>query len=54
MPQSDYKAVSELSLHGHILNQDYEGNDVLLEVEVPEKMVEQFSKYEVFAHPLCF
>lgn len=35
IPQSEYKLVSEIIRHGHIIKQDYDENDVLIEADVP-------------------
>lgn len=45
IPQSDYAAVSEIMRLGHILKQDYEGNDVLLYVDIPAVLASKFSNY---------
>jgi len=45
IPQSHYALVSELMKEGRVIQIDYEGNDVLMEVEIPkslEKKVEMF------------
>jgi GTP-binding protein HflX len=45
IPQSHYALVSELMREGRVIFCDYEGNDILLQVEVPgryEKKVKQF------------
>lgn len=45
IPQSHYALVSELMKEGRVLETDYEGNDVLMEVEIPtsmEKKVQAF------------
>ncbi len=38
VPQSEYGVVSELTQQGNILHQDYDGNDVLLKVEIPRTL----------------
>ncbi len=45
IPQSDYTIVSEIVRSGNILSQDYEGNDVLLRVDLPTIMAERLKKY---------
>ena len=47
IPQSDYAIVSEIMRVGHVVNQDYEENDVLLEVDLPESMAGRVKKYIV-------
>lgn len=45
IPQSHYALVSELMKEGRVIQIDYEGNDVLMEVEIPkslDKKVETF------------
>ncbi|MBS0627529.1 MAG: GTPase HflX, partial [Verrucomicrobia bacterium] len=36
IPQSEYKLVSDLMREGKVLDSDYEENDVLLTVEIPQ------------------
>ncbi|MBS3904843.1 MAG: GTPase HflX [Simkania sp.] len=38
IPQSHYALVSELMRDGKVLNSDYEGDDVVLEVEIPRQL----------------
>ncbi len=38
IPQSEYGLASELMKEGNILFSDYEGNDILMEVEVPARL----------------
>lgn len=38
IPQSDYALVSELTRAGKVISCEYEGNDILLEVEVPQNL----------------
>lgn len=40
--QSDYPLVAEIQRHGLIHKQEYEGNDILLEVEVPVWLANKF------------
>jgi GTP-binding protein HflX len=45
VPQSHYALVSQLMKQGRVLEIDYEGNNVLMEVEIPasmEKKVQAF------------
>lgn len=45
IPQSEYTLVSELTRIGHIINQDYEDNDVLLKIELPNAWSDKLKKY---------
>lgn len=45
IPQSEYAIVSEVMRVGNILNQDYEGNDVLLTVDLPKQLASKLSRY---------
>ena len=47
IPQSDYHKVCELMEKGQIISQEYEGNDVLLEVEVPNQMAGRLKQYHI-------
>ena len=47
VPQSDYAVVSELSRIGNIIKQDYEENDVLMRVDLPNSTVGRFESYIV-------
>lgn len=38
IPQSHYAVVSELSRYGKVISQEYEGNDILLEIELPKEL----------------
>lgn len=38
IPQSHYALVSELMEQGHVISQEYEGNDILLEVEIASEL----------------
>jgi GTP-binding protein HflX len=49
IPQSDYAIVSEIMRVGHVISQDYEENDVLLEVDLPESMSGRIKNYMVDA-----
>ncbi len=46
IPQSEYAVVSEIMRSGHILNKEYEGNDVLLRVDLPNAIMNRLKKYE--------
>jgi GTPase len=45
IPQSEYAIVSEIMRVGHILNQEYDENDVILRVEVPSTLANKLSIY---------
>jgi GTPase len=45
IPQSEYALVSEIMRLGHILNQEYEENDVVLRVNVPISLANKLSIY---------
>lgn len=47
IPQSEYALVSEVMRSGHVLQQEYEGNDVILEADVPTMLVGKLKGYEV-------
>jgi GTP-binding protein HflX len=47
IPQSDYAVVSEVMRVGKIVRQDYEGNDVLLHVDLPSQFIEKLKFYVV-------
>ncbi len=45
IPQSEYAIVSEVIRNGNVLEQDYEGNDVILKVDLPTQMAGRLRKY---------
>lgn len=47
IPQSDYKVVSQVTQAGNVLSQDYEDNDVLLEVELPSELLGPLQRFIV-------
>ncbi|MBS0625830.1 MAG: GTPase HflX [Verrucomicrobia bacterium] len=47
VPQSHYALVSELMREGKVLSCEYEGNDILLEVEIPRILEKKVSLFEV-------
>ncbi len=47
IPQSDYASVSEIMQEGHVLNQDYEENDILLKVELPKGTAKKYLHYQL-------
>lgn len=47
IPQSEYHKVSEVMRLGNILNQDYDENDVLLKVDIPQSLAGKLKKYVI-------
>lgn len=45
IPQKDYALVSELMEEGRVISQDYEGNDILMEVEIPTIIEHKVKEY---------
>jgi len=45
IPQSDYRFVSEVMREGKVLHQDYDGNDVLIHVDLPARYLGKLKKY---------
>lgn len=45
IPQSEYAVVSEVMRLGHIVEQDYEDNDVLLKVDLPATNLQKLKQY---------
>ncbi len=45
IPQKEYALVSELMEEGRIITQDYEENDILIEVEIPKSLAHKVEKY---------
>jgi len=45
IPQSDYAVASEVMREGKVLHQDYEGNDVLLHVDIPRIQLPKLERY---------
>ncbi|MGE0198426.1 MAG: GTPase HflX [Simkaniaceae bacterium] len=45
IPQKDYAIISELMKEGRVISQDYEENDVLLEVEIPTALEHKVKGY---------
>lgn len=50
IPQSNFAIVSEVMRLGHINSQDYEENDVILDVDLPINVAEKLKKYSYIAH----
>jgi len=51
IPQNEYHKVSEVMRLGNILDQDYEENDVLLKVDLPQALAGKLKNYTVDAEP---
>ncbi len=47
IPQSDYGVITELMRVGNIIDQEYEDNDVMVDVELPPDWAERLSRYHV-------
>lgn len=47
IPQSDYAVVSEVIRLGHILSQEYDENDVILKVDLPNALAGKLQRYIV-------
>lgn len=45
IPQKHYALVSELMEEGRVIHQDYDGNDVLIEVEIPTHLEHKVREY---------
>lgn len=45
IPQAEYAIVSGITRIGHVIKQDYEDNDVLLQIELPVALAERMKKY---------
>lgn len=46
VPQREYSIVSEIMRFGHILQQDYEENDVILKIDVPHSLANKLALYQ--------
>ena len=45
IPQSEYALVADIRRSGHILYEEYEGNDVLIRAEIPLNALHRFDSY---------
>lgn len=45
IPQKDFQVVSEVERFGHIIDRDYEENDVLLNAELPTELASKLKSY---------
>ena len=46
IPQKDYGVVSEVLRQGNLLQQEYEENDVLIQIELPTALAHRLGRYE--------
>ena len=49
VPQSHYALVSEVMSEGKVLSCEYEGNDILLEVEIPRALERKVALFEILS-----
>ena len=49
IPQSEYGFAADLIQKGYVLDQEYEENDIILNVILPKSIAAQYSKYAVEA-----
>ena len=47
IPQSEYALVSEIRRSGNVISQDYEENDVLIEVDLPVALANKLKNYVI-------
>lgn len=47
VPQSEYQVLSKALKEGKVLSREYEGNDILLEIEVPKSLERELSPFLV-------
>lgn len=47
IPQSDYNVVSILKREAHILSEEYDGNEIVLNAEIPVGLVHRFASYRI-------
>ena len=45
IPQSEYALVSELNKLGHVLDQDYEDNDVIIRASIPKAFLSRMKRF---------
>jgi GTP-binding protein HflX len=45
IPQSNYALVAELMHEGRVLHSDYEGNDILLQIEIPARLDHKVKRF---------
>ena len=46
IPQKEYGIVNEILRQGHLLQQEYEENDILIQIELPVSLAQRLAKYE--------
>jgi GTP-binding protein HflX len=46
IPQSHYHIASELMKEGRVIETDYEGNDILLKIEIPKSLEYKAAPYQ--------
>lgn len=46
IPQSEFHIVSEIQRNGHIIDQDYEDNDIILDAEVSPSIAGKYAQYQ--------
>ncbi len=46
IPQKDYGIVSEVLRQGNLLQQEYEENDILIQIELPASVAQRLARYE--------
>jgi GTP-binding protein HflX len=51
IPQADYALISLLRSQGHVVQEEYDENDVLITADVPKEIVHRFQKYSTTAAP---
>ncbi len=47
VPQSQYGLISEALREGNVVSTEYDGNDILLEVEIPKHLEQKVAHFEV-------
>lgn len=47
VPQSHYDLVSQLMREGRVINSDYEGNDILIQVEIPRNLENKVAPFQI-------
>jgi GTPase len=48
LPQSEYQLMSEIMEHGEVIQQEYEGNDILVEARVAPELIYKLKPYLMF------
>lgn len=47
VPQSEYHVISEIQREGNIIEQEYEGNDIVLKADLPESLRSRLDTYAI-------